>query len=393
MFLPCRLALALAAGLAFVSSTAAQTPAPYFPERGEWLSRTPQQSGFDAAALDAAIQFAVASETAAPRDQARVQAQSFGASEPFSAIIGPMKVRAASNGLIIHRGYVVAEWGDTSSVDMTHSVTKTFLTTVVGLAVQKGLIRDVGDKVRGYMPAGVDLFEAPHNRPITWDHLLRQTSDWQGTLWGKPDWADRPEGKPDEWSNRKLFPPGTRYKYNDVRINVLALAALHVLNRPLPDVLRDEVMDPIGASNTWRWHGYESSWIELDGNKVQSVSGGGHWGGGMFIDAWDLARFGYLFLRNGKWNGRQIVAEKWIQMARTPGSANAEYGYANWFLNTGRKPLPAAPESSVTFRGAGQNIVYVDWDNDLVVVVRWIRSGPALNEFIGKVLASRKPGT
>ena len=47
-----------------------------------------------------------------------------------------------------------------------------------------------------------------------------------------------------------------------------------------------------------------------------------------------------------------------------------------------------APESSVTFRGNGQNIVYVDWENDLVVVVRWIRSGDALNEFIGRVLAS-----
>jgi CubicO group peptidase (beta-lactamase class C family) len=50
------------------------------------------------------------------------------------------------------------------------------------------------------------------------------------------------------------------------------------------------------------------------------VSGGGHWGGGMFINAYDMARFGYLFLRNGKWKDRQIVSEKWIQMARTPGS-------------------------------------------------------------------------
>ena len=389
---PQRLAIAFIAALALVSGAAAQTAAPYFPERGQWQSRSPQQSGFDPAALDQAIQFAVASENPAPKDQALAQAQSFGAAEPFSSIIGPMKARAALNGLIIRRGYVVAEWGDTKSVDMTHSVTKTFLTTVVGLAVQKGLIRDVGDKARDSMPPGVDLFDAPHNQPITWDHLLRQTSDWQGTLWGKPDWADRPEGKPAEWSNRKLYAPGTRYKYNDVRINVLALAALHVLRRPLPDVLREEVMDPIGASSTWRWHGYENSWIELDGSKVQSVSGGGHWGGGMFIDAWDLARFGYLFLRNGKWQDRQIVAEKWIQMARTPGGANAEYGYANWFLNTGRKALPAAPESSVTFRGAGQNIVYVDWDNDLVIVVRWIRSVAALNEFIGKVLAARVGG-
>lgn len=58
------------------------------------------------------------------------------------------------------------------------------------------------------------MFDAPHNRVITWDHLLRQTSDWQGTLWGKPDWADRPEGKPNEWANRKLFDPGARFKYN-----------------------------------------------------------------------------------------------------------------------------------------------------------------------------------
>ena len=75
-------------------------------------------------------------------------------------------------------------------------------------------------------------------------------------------------------------------------------------------------------------------------------------------------------------------------MARTPGPANAEYGYMNWFLNTGRKPLPSAPASSVTFRGNGQNIVYIDWDNDLVVVFRWISGGDALKEVIAKLLAS-----
>ena len=61
---------------------------------------------------------------------------------------------------------------------------------------------------------------------------------------------------------------------------MLALAALHVWRRPLPQVLRDMVMNPIGASNTWRWHGYENSWVVIDGLNVQSVSGGGHWGGG-----------------------------------------------------------------------------------------------------------------
>lgn len=383
-----RFQISLVALLSIAANASAQS---YFPDRFDWQRRSPEQVGLSAAALDDAVKFAVANENPAPKDLALAQAIERGPREPFDELIGPMKGRGSINGLIIHKGYIVAEWGDTRRADMTFSVTKTFLSTVVGLAWQKGMIRDVNDRVGSYMPPDVDLFEAPHNQSITWDHLLRQTSDWQGTLWGKPDWADRPEGKPTEWASRKLYEPGARYKYNDVRVNVLALATLHVIRRPLPEVLREEVMDPIGASSTWRWHGYENSWIELDGRTMQSVSGGGHWGGGMFISAHDLARFGYLFLRNGRWIDRQIVSEKWIQMARTPGSANPEYGYMNWFLNTARKPTPAAPESIVTFRGNGQNIVYIDWQNDLVVVVRWISSDAALNEFVGKVLGSVRP--
>jgi CubicO group peptidase (beta-lactamase class C family) len=274
---------------------------------------------------------------------------------------------------------------------MTHSVTKTFLSTVVGLAFHHGLIRSLDDRVGPYLPPGplgAELFASPHNQSITWDHLLRQTSDWQGTLWDKPDWADRPEGPASEWANRRLSTPGTRYKYNDVRVNLLALAALHVLRRPLPEVLREEVMDPIGASSTWRWHGYDNSWIDIDGRRVQSVSGGGHWGGGMFINAWDMARFGYLFLRNGTWAGRPIVSSAWIALARTPGTVNPNYGFMNWYLNTGKTSLPSTPESSVTFRGNGQNIVYVDWEHDLVVVVRWIGGDKALDGFLGRVVAA-----
>ena len=379
--------------LAFAGSALAQSAAnpaaAYFPDRFEWQRRTAAQVGMDATALDEAVRFVKTKDNPAPRDQAMAWAQSFGVREPyFGGLIGPTTVRAPINGLIMRRGYVMAEWGETQSVDMTHSVAKTFLTTVVGLAWQKGLIRDVNDRVAGYMPADVTLFDAPHNQPITWDHMLRQTSDWQGTLWGKPDWADRPEGKADEWANRKLYAPGTRYKYNDVRINALALAALHVWRRPLPEVLREQVMGPIGASSTWRWLGYENSWIQLDGQRMQSVPGGGHYGGGMFINAWDMARFGYLFLRDGQWNGRQIVSPEWIRMARTPGPANAEYGFANWYLNPGKKRLSAAPESAVTFNGAGQNIVYVDIQNDLLIVVRWIDSTESLNAFIGKVITA-----
>ena len=367
-----------------------RAPAPYFPERFDWQHKTPGDVGMNPALVNEAVQLAIAADTPGPHDMTQFLTNSFG-KEPFFSLVGPIKDRGPASGLITRHGYIVAEWGDPNRADITNSVTKTFLTTVVGLAVQRGLIKDVNDYARDYMPPHVDLFDAPHNQKIKWDDLLRQTSDWQGTLWGKPDWADRPVGATvEEQTNRKLWEPGAHFKYNDVRVNVMALAALQVWRKPLPEVLREEVMHPIGASSTWRWYGYENSWVDVDGHKVQSVSGGGHWGGGMFINSYDMARFGYLFLRNGKWKDKSIVSETWIKMARTPGSDNKTYGFANWYLNTDQKPLPAAPATVVRFVGNGSNIIYIDWDNDIVAVFRWIKNDKALNDVVAKMYASLK---
>ena len=379
-----------------VSAQETSTAEAYFPPRGEWEKRKPGEVGMDAALLEEAVRFAKENETDTGDSMASWVKRTLG-NEPHGEVVGPTRDRGAMNGLVVRKGYIVAEWGPTRRVDMTFSVTKTYLSTVVGLAVDRGLIRDVKDKVKDYVPT--DHFESEQGKKINWNHLLRQTSDWRGTLWGKPGWADRPPrgATLEEMKSVPLREPGSAWEYNDVRVNLLALAALHVHRRPLPQVLREEVMDPIGASNTWRWHGYESSWITLDGMKVQSVSGGGHWGGGMFVNSRDHARFGYLFLRKGRYRDRRIISEDWIRAARTPTKANPGYGYMNWFLNTPqerrgqmRRPLPSAPVTAVTFRGAGSNIVYVDWKNDLVVVVRWIK-GRALDGFIGRVLKALRP--
>lgn len=381
----------------------------YFPPRGDWERRTPVQMGFDAARLQAAVDFSIASESKAPRDLEEGHPFSWGW-EPNDAPLGPFRTRGPQTGLIIKDGYIIAEWGDITRVDMTFSVVKSFLSSTVGLAFDEGLIGSVNDKVRDYfapivLPPGDGepgdeedgignpntrvLFDSEHNRKITWDHLLRQTSDWEGTLWGKQDWADRPPDDVIGNRDRKHNEPGTSYKYNDTRVNLLALAALQVWRRPLPQVLRERLMDPIGASPTWRWHGYKNSRVELDGQMMISVSGGGHWGGGMQLSALDQARFGYLTLNTGRWGDRQILSEKWLKMAQTPGKVNDSYGFMNFFLNTGRKSIPAAPESAFSHRGAGTNLIYVDRENNLIVVSRWI-SGGAIPEFIEKVLAAKK---
>ena len=378
------------------------TSRPYFPPSGEWQKKDPSAVGLDKAKVEEAIAFARAHENPDTKDLAVAIVNQFQAEAPYNTLIGPTQPRAASNGLIIRHGAVVAEWGDTSRADMTFSVTKTFLSTVVGVAFDRGRVRSVTDRVAPYMPAGVDLFSSEHNAPITWEHLLRQTSDWSGTLWGKPDWADRPpRGQaPEQWEKRELHAPGTFYKYNDTRINVLALSTLYVLKQPLPDVLKSSIMDPIGASSTWHWEAYDNAWVQVDGRRMKSVTGGGHFGGGMFINAYDLARFGYLFLNNGKWGSRQLVSGKWIAMARTPGPANASYGFCNWFLNNpqtradgsaGALPFPSTPRSSVTFQGNGVNVVYLDWQHDLVIVARWIDNHRSLDQFLGMVIGAIAP--
>ena len=377
----------------------------YYPD-AVWQQKRPADVSMNPQSVKDAIDFAIASETKNPRDLKLNHYQTFGR-EPFGEAIGPIKDRGDPTGLIVRSGYVIAEWGEPARVDMTHSVTKSFLSSVVGIAHDRGLIRSIDDTVRDYVPpvlpynpiavgskadrfAAADLitpFETAHNRAITWNHLLRQVSDWEGTLWGKPDWADRPEPNAAQWLTRPRNTPGSVYKYNDVRVNVLALAALSVWRRPLPQVLKGTLMDEIGASNTWRWYGYENSWVVLDGLAVQSVTGGGHWGGGMFINAYDMARFGYLTLRDGKWKDRELLSPQWIAWARTPTPAESTYGFMNWFLNTEKKLLPSAPSTAVVHMGNGTNMIYVDQENDLVAVVRWI-DRPAIDGFVKRLLAA-----
>jgi CubicO group peptidase (beta-lactamase class C family) len=399
-------AIVLAGWSSLWSLASAQTPAPaavFFPKAGAWESRDPAALGMDKAKLDEAIAFSIANENPSTKDLAVDIPNTFKNEAPYNTLIGPAQERTGMNGVVIRHGYVAAAWGDTNRADMIFSTTKSFLSTVVGVAYDRHLIKDVHNRVAPYMPAGVDLFTSEHNTKITWDHLLRQTSDWSGTLWTKPDWADRPpRGQtPEQWPNREMHEPGTFYKYNDTRVNVLSLATLYVMKQPLPAVLKTAIMDPIGASGTWHWEPYDNAYVTIDGKKMPSVPGGGHFGGGMFINTWDMARFGYLFLQNGEWNGKRLISTDWIKMAKMPGTGtnpdSKVYGFMNWFLNNpmpsangapGRRMYPSAPESIVCFRGNGENLIYIDWEHDLVVVVRWIGRNP--DGFFGRVLAAIK---
>ena len=357
----------------------------YPPKGNKWEFRSPQELGVDAKKLSMAVEFAKSNEYTGVHDLRIAILEGF-AREPYHKISGPTKKRGGPAGMIIKDGYIIARWGDLNRVDMTFSVTKSYLSSVAGLALDDGLITDVNDHVDQYVWDGT--FEGEHNSNITWHHLLNQSSDWSGVLFGMPDWGDRPpkEGGIDDWKYRELKEPGTNFKYNDVRVNVLAYSLLQVWRKPLPMVLKEKIMDPIGASSTWRWYGYESSWVNVDGIKMQSVSGGGHSGGGVFISTMDHARFGLLFLRKGNWNGKQLISEKWVEMVQQPSNANESYGYM-WWLNKGSRQIEGVPNTIYYAAGFGGNYIVVDEKHDLVIVTRWLNP-PNMGEMVKLVIDS-----
>jgi CubicO group peptidase (beta-lactamase class C family) len=368
--------------LTALSAAYAQKPAGYFPAKDKpgarWQRKSPSEVGMDPAKLKLAVEFAQSNGSAWDFDKDQVRT--------FGITLGPLpKQRSATNGIILRHGYIVAEFGDIRSNDPVYSVAKSFLSTVGSLAVARGLIKDINDPVAKYIHDGG--YDSPHNAKITWKNHFQQESEWEGTLWGKnADFVGHEEFGAGERKPREIHDPGTFYEYNDVRINRLSLSLLRLFGKGLPEVLKTEIMDPIGASEEWKWQGYPNSSVEINGRRIESVSGGTRWGGGLWINSEDLARFGLLILNHGKWEGRQLVSEKWLKDAVTPSEHGPDYGYL-WWLNTKQKEWPSAPASSFAALGNGSNTIWIDPDHDIVFVWHW-HQNRAMDGMIQRIVAS-----
>ncbi len=299
---------------------------------------------------------------------------------PHNKLLGPVFSRGAPAGLIHKNSETLCQWGDINRADMTFSVTKTCLALLTGVAFDHGLISNIDDPICQY----TDLagFTDSHNKEITFRQMLHFTSEWSGVCFGIPDQVDHyrivamqaertNNATNAKGSKRPLSKPGTHWEYNDIRINQFSLVLLHIFERSLPDVFKEYVTDPIGVSDTWSWHGYENSYVEINDEYLQSVPGGGHWGGGLVISPADQALIGQLMLQHGQWRGKSLISADWIRAMLTPCPIAPFYGFFTW-LNTDHCISKAASPESYFAMGIGGQLIWHDPGQQLVGVFRWL---------------------
>lgn len=322
-------------------------------------------AGVDLGAVELAAAQQAARSVAGVGDMASYLATQVGDAS-HQDVAGPLLDGAAASGVVLRRGTVLASWGDPTRVEMAFSVTKSVLSLVAGLAHDDGLL-SLDEPVSRRV--GLSQFESAHAQLITWRHLLDQTSQWEGELWGKPSSVDAQSTR--DGTESAGGPPGEGWAYNDVRVNLAALALTALMGRSLADILRDRILGPIDGSSSCSWHGYADSFVIVDGVRTQVVSGGAHWGGGLWINALDLARIGHLCLRSGRWGQRRVLSSTWMEQLWTPCRAKSNYGLS-WWLNDDRSVWPGAPATGRCARGnGGRHLLWVDPARDLVVCSRW----------------------
>jgi CubicO group peptidase (beta-lactamase class C family) len=284
------------------------------------------------------------------------------ADEAHREVQGPLRDATGASGCVIHAGETLAEWGDPDIPEMLFSATKSVVAVVAGLAFDDGRLQPARRVLDDVSLNGLLVGDYT---AITWEHLLQQTSMWQGALWGKPtsvDWQSRREG--DEATGGS---PGSGWAYNDVRVNLLCLALTELWRRPLGQVLAERVMSPLGGSHSWSWHGYDRSFVRVEDRDVAVVSGGAHWGGGLFMSARDMALLGVALAQRGG----SVLSAEWVSRCWSPCAVRPNYGYL-WWLNDRGSVFPMAPTSGRCARGnGGRHLLWIDPARELVIASHW----------------------
>ena len=226
--------------------------------------------------------------------------------------------------LVIRNGYLVSEsYFGSHRQDTKHelySCTKSFVSTLVGIAIDKGYIDSVNRPVKDFFPGRAYANPSADKDAMTLDNLLTMTTglDWvegdaaYAKMYTSGDWV---KFVMDEAESHK---PGTVFNYCSGCSHVLSAIVQSKAGMNTRDFAQRELFGPLGIANY--------SW-DADS---QGLSIGG-WG--LQLAPRDMAKLGYLYLNDGMWDGKQIVSSQWVKTAtqkHTGTDSQLGYGYQWW---------------------------------------------------------------
>ena len=307
----------------FVTVSFAQSP---WPTRG-WRTSTPEEQGLNSNKLAEAVEFVVRE-----------------------------KVRAHSL-LVIRNGFVVADvyfypYAPNTRHDVA-SVTKSITSTLIGMAIDRGLIKDVAQPVLGLFADRTASNLDSRKRAMTLEHLLMMesgleciNSPTEVTLFrmmGSPDWVQFMLDLP------MTDAPGSRFAYNSGAVHLLSALTRKSSGMKALDFARRSLFEPLGISDV----------VWPSDPRGEDNNG---WGD-LQLRPHDMAKIGYLFLNKGLWEGKHVLSSDWVRAAtekRVSLPGGESYGYLWW--------MPAQPPGLVEARGRGGQRIIIWQEKNAVIV-------------------------
>lgn len=258
--------------------------------------------------------------------------------------------------LVVRHGYLVfekyyANFGPDNAVEVT-SVTKSFISALIGIALQNKFLDSVDQKVVDFFPEYVTPYTDPRTKEITLRNLLTMTSglDWsEQSAWQWPQSGDWIKFVIDTSMSSQ---PGSKFTYNTPAVHILSGILTKVTQTNTLAFADTYLFQPLGIS--------KPQWL----TDPQGRNNGGR---ELFLTPRDMAKYGYLYLNNGFWDGRQIVPSEWVKQSTQAQSSggfpqNVSYGYLWWVTTVKGHPAYFAA-------GYGGQFIYVVPALDVVVVI------------------------
>ncbi|MBI9051375.1 MAG: serine hydrolase [Anaerolineaceae bacterium] len=276
--------------------------------------------------------------------------------------------------LIVRNGSIVFEkyyHGNTAEEPQNvASVTKSFISALIGIAIDQGLIQSVDQKVLDFFPEYKTTPQDFQKRSITIKHLLTMTTPfaWQYKMGYEP--LDRLRRQKD-WVQFILGLMGSngqmgKFQYSSAGVHLLSAILTRATGMPAREFANQHLFQPLGMKIIPE---PDASNFTLDEVFLKKLKGwmndpqGNTVGGwGLTITPRDMARFGFLYLNHGLWEGKQIISEQWIADSISSQNNNKDYGYLWWLQVQEDINMYAA-------LGSGGNAICCIPREDLIVII------------------------